>query len=151
MDKVLYVDGISAKKDYSPPRPVDILNLSKKEMEKILETELKESKIVEERGSAFYGYAMKVSEKKQIEDAYRKMWLWHPEADHITMACAFEARTQSCDDGEHNLGLKLQKMMDEWQEQNVVVFVVREYGGVRIGVKRFHIALNVAKEALNKL
>ena len=137
--------------DFSPHTVTEMLNLTKAQFEEAMNVKLSEADVVEERGCAFYGYAVKARDKREIENAYRELKIWHPEADHITLAVHF-GHYQSCDDGEAKLGLKLQKVLEEREEQqNVAVFVVREYGGTRLGPKRFHIAMNVTREALNKL
>ena len=150
-DKVLYVDGASRRSDIPVPSVTELLNMNKKEVNRILDIDLVETDITEERGSAFFGYAIKASSKQLVGDVYKKVKIWHPEADHVTMAARINGITQSCDDGEHKLGLKLQKLLDERNEEDVAVFIVREYGGTRLGPKRFHISINTAKQALNKL
>ena len=150
-DQRLVVDGVTRHKKFLPPSVSDILNMQPKQIDDVMQVKFSESSIMEERGSAFYGYAASLSSDQMVSRAYAKLKLWHLEADHITMAMEYQGYMQSCDDGENKQGVKLQKLLAEREEKNVIVFVVREYGGIHLGAKHFVIAANAAKEALNKL
>ena len=151
-NRQLYVNGELQKEKVCPPSTTEMLNLKPKEIDRILQIELAESSIHEEKGSIFYGYAAQISTVNDIADRYRKVKYWHPDSDHIVMAAKIGQNFVSCDDGEYNAGLKLQKMLQQRQEvNNSVVFVAREYGNTRLGPRRFHIINNLANEALDKL
>ena len=128
-----------------------MLNIDKKDMERIMAAPLQESTMKSERGSLFCAYASRVSTPDQIRDHYMKVRYWHPEADHVMMATKLQSELYSVDDGEWNAGIKLERLLELREESDVVVFVAREYGNDKIGPKCFQLINEVAEEALNKL
>ena len=140
------------KVPFTPPSASDMLSLPRGEAEKILDIPVEASQMQQEKGSAYYGYTANVSSRNNVRDLYQKIKLWHPEADHVMMAVKLGNDYYSCDDGEFNAGIKLQKGLEKrGTGKDQVVFVAREYGQVRLGPRRFHIMQTVATEALNKL
>ena len=112
---------------------------------------MEESEIIQDRGSSFNAYAAKIGSKDEVYDMYKKIKYWYPEADHVVMAAAQNTTLYSCDDGEHNAGLQLENVLQKREENNVAVFVVKEFGSTKLGPKRFHHITEVATQALNKL
>ena len=148
----LYINKERFRQVFTAPTVTEMLTLPRKEMERILDIPVEEAKTRQEKDNTFYAYAAKVKSRSGIRDLYKKMKLWHPDADHIVMAANLsqEKRLFSTDDGENNAGVHLQKLLENREDENVVVFVAREVG-TKLGPKRFHTIKEVATAALNKL
>ena len=146
----LYVKDVLHKNPVDPPTATDALSLSKKEVDRLLDIEVHEVDIVEEKGSAFYGYAAKVNTKSQVRDLYMKIKLWHPESDHIVMVSQVEGTCFRCDDGEFGESLRLRKWLENRGTQKVAIFITREYGLTQLGPRRHHIYKSIATSALIK-
>ena len=133
-----------------PPMVTDMLNKPWKEIDEVLDIDLNDALVIQEKGSVFYGYSKSVQSWQEVNNAYIKVKYWHPEADHIVMAATINGDRTCCDDGEHNVGFKLAKLLEDRDVRNTVIFVAREYGLIRMGPRRFHIYYNAATKALDK-
>ena len=147
----LYVNNELQRKQVVPPSFATILNLSREDYDMYGSMEMVKSEGVLNAGSSFTAYAQRVGVVNKVADYYNTVKIWHPECDHIMMAYRIEQRAGSCDDGEFGGGLKIQKLIEERNEVNVVVFVAREHCGKNLGVKRFTYINQQAREVLNKL
>ena len=67
------------------------------------------------------------------------------------MAYCLDGIYGSYDDGECSAGLLLQKLLEENYSKNRIVFVVRTYGGRKLGRDRFQLFKDSAKHALEML
>ena len=134
-DQELIVNGAPRKNPFSPPTAADILSLSKKEMDRILDIPVQEMEMVAEKGSVFYGYASNVQTRSQVRELYTKIKLWHPEPDHVVMISQVEGQCHGCDDEKSGDSLKLCKWLDSRGTKQVAIFIAREYGLTRLGVK----------------
>ena len=141
----LYVNNELIRKKVQPPTSSHICNLSREEFDRLASLDISNSAGITEMGSS------RISSINDISDLYMAVKIWHPESDHIMMGYKFGEDTGCCDDGEFHAGLKLQKLLEEREENNTVVFVAREYGGKHLGGKRFQLIMNQAREVLNKI
>ena len=108
---------------------------------------------MEEKGSVFTAAAAvsKVSSVSEVRRAYRKMKQLYPSATHISMAYSCRAGTNNHDDGEASAELTIQKVLEEQHCMNKAFFVVRNFGGRKIGAKCYDIIRCITKEALVKI
>lgn len=114
--------------------PRDLLRLIEPELDKINEIKLVEGVFEERNESTFRGYTTKVTSHEEINDAYKKIKLMHGKANHI--ACAYKLEKtkppydqDGCDDYEYGASKALSQAIDESGMNDVVVFMVRYYGG----------------------
>ena len=80
-----------------------------------------------------------------------------PSASHIVSVAKVKGEVFSDDDGEYGAGFCLEKVVKEWKADkaanpfdNVVVLVVRFYGGENLGYKRFQHYKTTTISALEK-
>ena len=55
------------------------------------------------------------------------------------------------DDDEFGASSKILQQLKEEHPLNIAVFVVRDFGGTKLGRKRFDIILQVAKQAIQRI
>ena len=104
-NKKLFVNDPQLTKQVFPPTISDIMNIDKQENDKMHITKHLTSDKVKEKGSTFVALAAKVSSVAEIKRAYRKVKLFHPEADHVMVAYNTSSLDGYHDDGEHGSGL----------------------------------------------
>ena len=151
-NNILHINNQPQKNLFAPPTVTEVLSVTRKEVERLDKIQVAESQMYTEKGSMFCAYASPVSTPAHVRDCYMKIKLWHPEADHVMMATVLNGDYHSCDNGEDNAGIKLERVLEQREtKEDVAVFVVREYGLVQLGPRRFHLIREVANEALNKL
>ena len=105
-----------------------------------------------ERASTFQGYITEVDSIKDINAAYYKLCRLHGKAHHIM--CAYRLNNcqglinQDCiDDGEHAASINLLQYLKKNSMLNTAIFVVRYFGGAKLGPSRFECIINAAKDA----
>ena len=148
--KKLFINDVPVVKAVQPPTVAELFT-DGGEQEKIEKIKLHFSEPKEEKGSVFTAISVKVSNVAEIRRAYRKVRQTHPAADHIPMAYDCQKKQNCCDDGEFAAGLCIQKLLESQHAVNRAIFVVRNYGGRRLGPRRFSIIEEVAKQALLKV
>ena len=137
------------------PQPRDILDLSAQELSRILKLVINRGKEVIESNSKFTAYTAQVTTYEQINDLYLKIKLIHPVADHVI--CAYHVsnddffNTDHCDDGEHGAGRAILSYMKENDITDRVIFVVRYFGGVKLGPKRFEKITEAVRDVILQL
>ena len=150
--RALYVNNQKQRKAVVPPTNRSILTMSREEYDWVGSLEMAAAEPIEDMGSVFTSYAVKVHSPNAIADYYKAVKIWHPECDHIVMAYHINAETVGCcDNGEHFAGLKVQRVLEEREDTETVVFIAREFGCKHLGPKRFTRILNQARTVLNKL
>ena len=87
------------KKAITVPIVSDMLSLLQKEIERIVDIEVAEAKMIEEKGSIFSRYTAKATSLSHIRDIYMKIKYWHPEADHVMVAVEYDNNLHLCADG----------------------------------------------------
>ena len=75
----------------------------------------------------------------------------HPAADHVAVAYRLEDQVNGHDDREYRSSLRLQQILEAIQDKNLVVYMLRNFGGTHIEPKRFAITEKVVKEAITAL
>ena len=150
-----YVDGEEVKDPVSPPTFKELYELPHHVEVMLRNLELQYSQPVHAANNTFTGYSLSVESFQEINLAYQKLKIEEKQATHIMMACSIgygkERKEWSCDDGEHNGGFEIQKVLSEFQATNVAVFVARWKVGANMGGKRFKCIHEVARHALRKL
>lgn len=92
-----------------------------------------------ERKSKFLGWAFPVNSPEEVAQQVGKLWKKYPDATHICYAYRVGVETPSVrmnDDGEpaYSAGAPIYHQIDSENLFNVLVCVVRYYGGTKLGV-----------------
>lgn len=95
--------------------------------------------IVKDKGSKFIARAFPIDSEKDAEQMIHVLWQKHPKASHICWAWQLGKRYQQYranDDGEptHSAGTPIYNQLCAFHLTNVLVAVIRYYGGVNLGV-----------------
>ena len=150
----LIIDDSPYTKGITPPGPKEILQATPQEMDEAFNMKLTRGRTYEEDHSIFYAYTATANTTQDVKLAYLKLKLTHPDARHIV--CSFRVpgmrsheNDSYCDDNETNAGRTLLKWLADENLTSRMVFVVRQYGGRKIGNKRFQLILQAAQSAVN--
>ncbi len=92
-----------------------------------------------EKGSKFIGYAFAVSTEKQIDNYLLELKMQHPKATHHCTAFKLgtnEPLARTNDDGEpsNSAGKPILGQIESFELTNILIVVVRYYGGTKLGV-----------------
>lgn len=95
--------------------------------------------LLKERKSKFLGYAFPVQSREEAARHLEALWAAHADATHICYAFRIGLRqpeTRMNDDGEpaYSAGAPIFGQIEAFDLQNVLVCVVRYYGGTKLGV-----------------
>lgn len=124
-----------------------------------------EGEIQKQDDSTFRGYAVKVKSLEDMRSAQVSIRRMYPSCAHVVTVARIKGSLFSVDDGEYGAGFKLERslkdLIKEAQDENrdealthledVCVLVVRFYGGVNLGGKRFNLYRDAMHSALEKL
>lgn len=103
------------------------------------------------------GLSVEVKSLGDTLNAYKAVMQRFPFMDHVPMAYNFKDQNSnivkygSCDDMEYGGGAALARFLYENRIRNVAVFVVRRYGRIHLGVDRFRIISQAARDAVKLL
>lgn len=95
--------------------------------------------LLKEKGSKFIGYAFPVNDEKELKTALESIWEQHPKATHHCYAFRMGLNGENYranDDGEPSgsAGLPIYNQLLANDITNVLLVVVRYYGGTKLGV-----------------
>lgn len=98
-----------------------------------------ENIIIKEKGSKFIGFAFQINNELELKNALEKVRLEHPKATHHCYAFRLGLNGENYranDDGEPSgsAGLPIFNQLLAHEITNVLVIVVRYYGGTKLGV-----------------
>ncbi|ASW74709.1 hypothetical protein IQ37_15250 [Chryseobacterium piperi] len=98
-----------------------------------------ENTLIKEKGSKFIGFAYPVNNEDELKDALEKVRTEHPKATHHCYAFRIGLNGENYranDDGEPSgsAGLPIYNQLLAHEITNVLVIVVRYYGGTKLGV-----------------
>lgn len=98
-----------------------------------------ENTLIKEKGSKFIGFAYPVANENELKDALEKVRNEHPKATHHCYAFRMGLHGENYranDDGEPSgsAGLPIYNQLLAHEITNVLVIVVRYYGGTKLGV-----------------
>ncbi|MGV3629729.1 MAG: IMPACT family protein [Bacteroidota bacterium] len=110
--------------------------------------------LYKEKGSRFIGFAQKCSSEAEIKAVLAELHMKHPQATHICYAWKIGVNKVSFranDDGEPNnsAGAPILGQINSFGLTNVLVAVIRYYGGTKLGVGGLIMAYKAAaREAI---
>ena len=97
--------------------------------------EIKSMSELIEKKSRFIGYAKRVSSVDEAKAFTKEIAAEHPKANHITYSYVLSSTAKNNDDGEPKgtAGLPIYNVITRRNIQNIIVIVVRYFGGVKLG------------------
>ncbi|WP_418262276.1 IMPACT family protein [Flavobacterium faecale] len=95
--------------------------------------------LFKEKGSKFYGYAYPIVSENEVKPIIENLRKVHPNARHICYAYQIGTETihyRTNDDGEPNntAGIPIYGQIQSFELTNIIVLVVRFFGGIKLGV-----------------
>ena len=151
----IVLDGEVQDQPVIPPGPEDILDLSEEELDHILRIKVLSGPKIEQDSSEFKAYTIAVSSHQEVQEAYSKVRWVHAAARHIV--CAYYLPEESifeqkgyCDDGEIGAGRKVMDLLVQNHIGSRAIFIVRYYGGTKLGTDRFQCYIQAAKGAIQQ-
>ena len=95
--------------------------------------------LFKDKGSKFYGYAFRVTTEDAVKEKLEELWQKHNKASHICYAWQLGKRYEhyrANDDGEpsNSAGMPIYGQLQSFEVTQVLVAVVRYYGGTNLGV-----------------
>lgn len=141
------------KQRVKPPSARDMLQIHDEETEALNSLKITDGLLEESEGSVFRGYAASATDFDEVDRLYKKMKLMHGQATHIACAYQFEKvkppyKSGGCDDGEYGAQRALMQTIKDNGVQNIVVFMVRYYGGKKLGPARFDLMRKTVSSAI---
>lgn len=143
-------------KAVTSPKPRDILYPDDKQLDLADEIDMVKGYEQTVKSSRFISYAAAIKDHNDIQAAYTKVRMKFADATHVS--CAYRIPGHESynlqdyvDDGEFGVGRAMLNVLKDEGTSNVVVFLIRYYGGIHLGPQRFEIFRDAAKEALKAL
>lgn len=151
----LHIDSRPYHRKITPPSAAKILKVDLDELCQVKQSPTIFGDSREEQGSEFISYAVQVKSQEEVRMAYRKLRIKYADATHIVSAYRLSPlngplNQEANDDGEYGGGRCLMNCLHQARIVNAAVFIVRYYGGKRIGSLRFTIMEDLVKTALLK-
>lgn len=105
---------------------------------KTIESPIKDV-LLKEKGSKFLGYAFPINSENELKNALNEIWEQHPKATHHCYAFRLGLNGENYranDDGEPSgsAGLPIYNQLLANDLTNILLVVVRYYGGTKLGV-----------------
>lgn len=148
----LYLNGELVQPIITPPEPKELF-ADVDEQDRMDKMRFTTTRSQGESGSLFWGSITKIQNVADAKRAYRKVRQLHPEKDKVSMAFCVEERgklvTGSADDSEHGAGYKILQTIKDNELSGVALFVIRQYGGIHLGKKRFKHICEVSQGAID--
>ena len=151
----LTIHGVPYRKKINPPTPRELLDLEPEELKEVLKTPTKRAEAVVKEGSRFIAYTAPVRNLQNIRQIYMKLKLVQPNARHIVCSYILKeggpvhATHDFHDDGEPGSGRILLELMERNGFENCALFIVRKYGGFKLGAERYNCYLQAARRVLD--
>lgn len=144
-------------KAVTPPTPAEIFTLKEGLMDLADEIDMVKGEHEKPQKCDFVAYAAAVKDHNDITAAYTKVRMKFSDATHVVCAYRLPGKDPTsedyADDGEFGAGRTILSVLKEKQLRNIVVFMIRYFGGQHLGPSRYDVFRKVttsALEALNK-
>ena len=108
---------------------------------------------IEVEKSKFIGLLFPLNNEEQFKEILKGLQKEHKKARHIVYAYRIGTKSKSCDDGEPKgtAGRPLLELLHKKDLNNLVLFVVRYFGGIKLGAGRLlRTYVNAGVEVLDK-
>lgn len=149
----IVINGEMDIPEVQTPQPAELFMNSEVQKEvDAMHSKLHETETINLRNSSFIGHALKVCSTKEVNLAYKALAQRYAAVDHIFMAYALKEdgiiKHGHCDDNEHGGGNCIHKILLNDKVKDTAIFIVRRFGGIHLGLDRFHTIESVAKQAI---
>lgn len=136
-----------------PPTSSELTRLIDPEIDQLNNLKIIRGSTEDKEESTFIGYATSTTSLDDVRAAYKRLRLMHGQATHIACAYSLQAgpvlhREGGCDDEEYGAARVLRGILADKQVNNVTVFLVRYYGGNKLGAARFDLMKQVVQDAI---
>ena len=149
--RTLYINKAPQKKyQLTVPGPADLFP-DKQEQEKLDKIKFCTSSIIEEEGSKFQAYALKLQSLTEIKRAYVRIKQLHPSATHVPAVYSIKSYDGFQDDKEYGAAHRILDVVTQNNHTNVAVFTVRYHHGPNLGPKRHKLYERAVTEALARI
>ena len=135
------------------PTSARILCMTEKESDEVRAVKLFRGEDFEEKKSEYYSYVQKVKSVSDVQKGLYKLWFKYADATHIS--CGYRLETPQgpfqqgyFDDKETGAGRAILQAIKDRDITCVAVFIIRYYGGIKLGHRRFEIASMLTTTAL---
>lgn len=152
----LFVEEKLYEKAIHPPTPQEIMKPDDSLRKLADEIDMVRGKDNNTSQSKFIAYAAAVQDLQDIQAAYTKVRIKYADATHVV--CAYRLNGKEvhnmqdyADDGEFGAGRTILNLLKSERIMNVVVFLIRYYGGKNLGPIRFDIFREVAMSSIDNL
>ena len=152
----LCIAGVPYIKIIHPPTPEEIIDISEKQLDDILQMQVPKGIEIVKGDSKFTSYLLDTSDPAEVQKAYIKIKLVHTKARHIVCAYNLPGKETHllqdyCDDEEHGAGSKLLQILLDQKQFSRAVFVVRICGRDKLGYNRFVSYAEALEGAVKKI
>ena len=154
----LFINGCKVKEPIMPPSRASILQITLRE-QKILD--LINPPVLAQQchlKSKFFAYVVRVYDLPMICQVYKRLRQLHLQANHVIMVFRIDSPDEpgkvlegSCHDEESHGDVHLAMVLEQTYMSNIVVFVIRYYGGMPLRGLHLKAIMECAVEALHKL
>lgn len=152
----LLIEDQPYEKEIQAPGPQQIFKPDEKLWDTASEIDMIKGKDQELKDSTFIAYAAAIQDLEDVRAAYLKVKTKFANASHV--ACAFRLPGRKTptlqdyqDDGECGAGRVMLSVLKEATLMNIVVFMIRQHGGINLGPTRFDLIRKVTESAVKNL
>ena len=149
-NRQVHVNNHPDKKYLQVPRPKELF-VDTHEQEKIDKINMTNSDTQQEKDSTFTAYVVKCSSMTEVRRSYVKLKQMFSDANHIMAAYTLRNGEGYQDDREYGSSSRILSVMRRNETQNLAIFVVRYFGGIRLGPKCHDIIETAVTEAIAKV
>ena len=151
----LTINGERVKPSLKPPDVATLLTMDEIEKFDLESRSFTSSATVSELGSTFVAQCIPVGSLNDVKEAYKALHLdcTALSATHNIAAYILPNKTRGySDDGDYGLGRTIIRAMDSSGDHGVgkAVFVTRQYGGTKLGFRRFDIVYELVVDCIKK-
>ena len=138
----LFIDGKRYQKAIKPPSCKEILQVSREMRLERLNMKIARGELVQIQGQQFMGFSAQVKSIQEVNVIYAKIKAMHTDARHVVCACRlpgrnFHTHQDFVDNGEHNGGQFLLRLLESSDIRNRMIIVVHKYDGSHLGPQRY--------------
>ena len=151
-DELVVNNTVVSKKVHSPTI-VELLKLTDERRDIVMNTKLIATDEHHEQGSEYYTFVQKVKTFGEVQNGLCKLRLRFGDATHVSCAYRLENAVgpfnqEGHDDKEYGAGRAVLKVLQNQQIRNLCVYVVRYFGGIKLGPRRFKILQMLTESAI---
>ena len=147
------VDGKELKGKIQMPSYSKLLKLSAEEIEDTLAVNIVEGDEHHEKSSHYLSFAQKVKHVEDVNKGLAKLRVKYADAMHISCAYRLKKSAKPQDQGyeddmEIGVGRSILSAIQNKSMSEICVYMVRYYGGIHLGNRRYEIAKDLALSAI---